>query len=71
VPRPFTQAEPKLRDTLSDREDQLLAKGIASYIAGSIAAKGFEVTEGKQTLRHASKDSQFALFLRNYLSKGE
>jgi len=71
VPRAFTQAAPKLRDSLSDREDQLLAKGIASYIAGSIAARGFDVMEEKAALRHASKGSQFALFLKKYLEKGE
>ncbi len=71
VPRPFTQAVKKLEDSLSDREDQLLAKGIASYIAGSIAAKGFDVMEEGSMLKYASKNSGFALFLKKYLEKGE
>jgi tRNA nucleotidyltransferase (CCA-adding enzyme) len=71
VPRIFRDAAGKLRDSLSDREDQLLAKGIASYIAGSIVAKGFEVMDEPAVFRRASKDSGFAVFLKNYLGKGE
>ncbi len=71
APRTFTQAGQKLNDSLSDREDQLLAKGIASYIAGSIAAKGFDLMEDAALLKYAAKDSMFALFLKKYLEKGE
>jgi len=70
VPRAFTQAAPKLRDSLSDKEHELLAKGIASYIAGRIASKGFEVVEGAEILKYASKNGQFALFLKKYIEKG-
>ena len=71
APRAFTEALPKLQDSLSDREDQLLAKGIASYVAKSIADRGFEVMEGDALLKHAAKDGQVAMFLKNYLGKGE
>lgn len=70
VPRAFTDASKKLQDSLSDKEHELLAKGIASYIAGSVAARGFDVMEGNELLMHASKDSGFALFLKKYLEKG-
>jgi tRNA nucleotidyltransferase (CCA-adding enzyme) len=70
VRRAFTEAAPKLEDSLSDKESELLAKGIASYVAGSIAA-GFDVTEGEAVLRYAAKNPGFALSLKKYLDKGE
>jgi tRNA nucleotidyltransferase (CCA-adding enzyme) len=69
VPRTFRDAAEKLRDSLSDREDQLLAKGIASYVASSVVSGGFEVLEGAAVLGKAKKDNGFAVFLKNYLGK--
>jgi tRNA nucleotidyltransferase (CCA-adding enzyme) len=71
VPRTFTQASDKLSDSLSDKEHDLLAKGIASYIANSIASHGFDLLEGQGIIDYASKNNGFGVFLRNYLMKGE
>jgi tRNA nucleotidyltransferase (CCA-adding enzyme) len=70
VKREFTDAAEKLRDSLSDNEDELKAKGIASYIASIITAKGFEVIEDDAILNCARRDNQFGLFLKKYLEKG-
>jgi tRNA nucleotidyltransferase (CCA-adding enzyme) len=68
VKRAHTQAEQKLKDSLKDRKDNLLAKGIASHPAESIA-KGFEILEPKSILDLAKSNPGFAEFLKSYFGK--
>ena len=64
--RPFKEAEKKLIDTLSEPAKILKAKGIASYMADSIA-KGFKVLGPTQLLKSA--DDELLKIIKNYLEE--
>jgi len=68
IKRKFTEADQKLKDSLKDSEKSLLAKGIASHPAHSIAKK-FEILDSKEILKLAKKDPGFAEFLQGYFTK--
>jgi len=55
VPRKFREADKKLVDSLKETSKILKAKGIASYMADSIA-KGFKVLSSKEILKSANQD---------------
>ncbi len=64
--RPFKEAEKKLVDSLSESAKILKAKGIASYMADSIA-KGFKVLGSTQLLKSADQD--LLKTIKNYLEE--
>ncbi len=66
VKRQFKEADKKLVDTLSESAKILKAKGIASYMADSIA-KGFKVLDAKQLLKTA--DEELLETIRDYLEE--
>lgn len=71
VKRGFLNAEAKLKDSLKDKECGLKAKGIASYIATSIAKSGFQMLKDpKQILEFAKQNPEFGELLQKYLEKG-
>jgi len=67
IKRRFREAEKKLEDSLKDREEELLAKGIPSHIAKSIS-KGFRILTPKDILRKARRDEKFREWLFDYLT---
>lgn len=68
ITRKFVFVEEKLKDLLSYPAKKLKAKGIASYIADSMA-KEFKILTSKEILKFASKNSEFGIFLKNYFSE--
>ncbi len=68
IPRKFSLAEEKLKDSLKDSEANLKSKGIASTPAKSIAQK-FELLNPNDILGFAKKSQSFAEFLKNYFKK--
>jgi len=68
IPRKFTQAEEKLRDSLKDSEKNLKAKGIASAPAKSISKK-FDILKPQDILKLAKGNPDFAEFLKSYFGK--
>jgi tRNA nucleotidyltransferase (CCA-adding enzyme) len=68
IKRKFTEAEQKLRDSLKDKEKNLLSKGIASHPAKAISKK-FDLLDHKEILKLAKKNPGFAEFLENYFTE--
>jgi tRNA nucleotidyltransferase (CCA-adding enzyme) len=68
VPRKFSQAEDKLKDSLKDSESNLKSKGIASTPAKTIAQK-FEILKAHEILEFAKKNQDFAEFLKSSITK--
>ena len=68
IPRKFTDADQKLKDSLKDRKEELLAKGIASHPAEAIA-KSFEILQAKDVLGLAKGNPGLAEFLKGYFEK--
>jgi len=68
IKRAYTEADQKLKDSLKDKKEELLAKGIASHPAEAIA-KGFEILQAKDILGLAKSSPGLAEFLRNYFEK--
>ena len=66
ISRKFKQADKKLFHTLSEPAETLKAKGIASYMAESIA-KGFKVLNNKQLLKSA--DGGLLKAIKDYLEE--
>jgi tRNA nucleotidyltransferase (CCA-adding enzyme) len=67
--RKFLTARQKLKDSLTDDKDVLLAKGIPNYIAGELA-KSFEIfSENDKIMEFVKKDKNFGVFLREYFEK--
>ncbi len=68
IKRKFLTAKEKIIDSLSDKKDILLKKGIPSYIASEIS-KRFYVFEEKEIKRLIKRDAGFAVFLKRYFKK--
>ncbi|MEM7828047.1 MAG: hypothetical protein QW561_01760, partial [Candidatus Aenigmatarchaeota archaeon] len=68
IPRAFQDAKSKLNDSLSDKTDILMAKGIPSHIAKAIS-EGFKILDTATILRSVRKDENFRIFLYSYLTK--
>ncbi len=69
IERRFTDAESKIRDSLTKKVGILKAKGIPGYIAVSVI-KGFKITDGEYATARARKDKNFAEFLDDFLGAG-
>jgi tRNA nucleotidyltransferase (CCA-adding enzyme) len=69
IERKFTQADEKIRHSLSVSLKVLKQKGIASYIAESIHKHGFKLLNNKQIISLAKKNEDFACFLWEYLKR--
>lgn len=69
VKRKFLTARDKLRDSLSDKKNILLAKGIPNYIVAELV-KYFEIfSENDKIMELIKKDKNFGVFLRKYFEK--
>ncbi|MEM5797886.1 MAG: CCA tRNA nucleotidyltransferase [Candidatus Aenigmatarchaeota archaeon] len=68
IPRVFQDAKSKLNDSLSDKTDILMAKGIPSHIAKAIS-EGFKILDTATILRSIRKDENFRIFLYDYFTK--
>jgi len=68
VIRKWKTAELKLKDTLSDPEKILRAKGIPSYIAKSVSKK-FVIDKQDRILKLARKNPEFGQFLMDYFER--
>ncbi len=68
ITRKWRTAELKLKDTLSDPEKILLAKGIPSYIAKSVSKK-FLIDKQDKILKLAKKRPEFGQFLMDYFER--
>jgi tRNA nucleotidyltransferase (CCA-adding enzyme) len=69
VKRKFLTAESRLKDILKDKEKKLLEKGIASYVASSIAKKGFQVLKDDKVPKFARDNPEFGELLQSYFGK--
>ncbi len=68
ISRKWRTAEAKLKDTLSDPEKILRAKGIPSYIAKSVSKK-FRIDKQDKILKLAKKNPEFGQFLMDYFER--
>ncbi|RLJ06863.1 MAG: CCA tRNA nucleotidyltransferase [Candidatus Aenigmatarchaeota archaeon] len=66
--RKIQTAEEVIKVFLSNSEKGLREKGIASYIAKSIS-KGFNIMKQKEIIDFAKKNSDFSMFLKEYLER--
>ncbi len=67
VKRQWKSAIGKLKDSLSDKEEILEAKGLPNYVASEIV-EGFEILENEK-ISELLKDKEFGVFLRKYFEK--
>jgi len=67
VKRQWKSALGKLRDSLSDQEKILKAKGLPNYIASEMV-EGFEILENEK-ISKLLKNKEFGIFLRKYYEK--
>ena len=68
ITRQWRKAELKLKDTLSDPENILRAKGIPSYIAKAVSKK-FRIDKQDKILKLAKKNPEFGQFLMDYFER--
>lgn len=69
VRRKFLTARDKLKDSLKEKKEILLAKGIPNYIVEQLI-KGFEIiSENDKIMELIKKDNNFGVFLRKYFEK--
>jgi len=67
IKRKWKSAARKLKDSLSDKEDILKAKGLPNYIASEII-DGFEIFANEK-ISNLLKNKEFGIFLRKYFEK--
>jgi tRNA nucleotidyltransferase (CCA-adding enzyme) len=69
VKRKFLTARDKLKDSLNEKKNILIAKGMPNHIAGELV-KGFEIfSENDKIMELVKKDKNFGVFLREYFEK--
>jgi tRNA nucleotidyltransferase (CCA-adding enzyme) len=69
VRRKFLTARDKLKDSLSEKKNILIAKGIPNYIAGELV-KEFEIfSENDKIMDLVKNERKFGVFLRKYFEK--
>jgi len=68
IQREFTEADAKMHAFLSDKVAALKEKGVASYVADSVA-KGFKILDREGVMAKARKDRDFACFLWEYFHR--
>jgi len=67
IKRKWKSASRKLKDSLSDKENILKAKGLPTYIATEMA-DGFEIFTNEK-ISNLLKNKEFGIFLRKYFEK--